>query len=49
MRFKNPNTSRIAKNKISALFDRIVRRNDERARGSIFDVLSELFIEFINY
>lgn len=46
MRFKNPNTSRITKNKISALFDRIVRRSAEHARGSIFDVLSQLFIEF---
>ena len=46
MRFRNPNTSRIAKNKIAALFDRIVRRNAQRARGSIFDILSELFIEF---
>lgn len=46
MRFKSPNTSRITKNKIAALFDRIVRRNAMRARGSIFDILSELFIEF---
>ena len=46
MRFKNPNTSRVAKNKITALFDRIVRRSSEHSRGSIFDILSELFIEF---
>ena len=46
MRFKNPNRSRITKNKIAALFDRIVRRNSERDRGSIFDILTDLFIEF---
>ena len=46
MRFKNPNTSRISKNKIAALFDRIVRRNGQRARGGIFDILSDLFVEF---
>jgi len=46
MRFKNPNRSRITKNKIAALFDRIVRRNSERVRGSIFDILTDLFIEF---
>lgn len=46
MRFKNPNRSRITKNKIAALFDRMVRRNSERDRGSIFDILTDLFIEF---
>lgn len=46
MRFKNPNRSRITKNKIAALFDRIIRRNSERDRGSIFDILTDLFIEF---
>ena len=46
MRFKNPNRSRITKNKIAALFDRIIRRNSERDRGSIFDTLTDLFIEF---
>lgn len=46
MRFKSPNTSRMTKNKIAALFDRIVRRNAQRARGNIFDTLSDLFIEF---
>ena len=46
MRFKNPNTSRIAKNKIFALFNRIVKRSAEHNRGSIFEVLSQLFIEF---
>lgn len=46
MRFKNPNRSRITKNKIAALFDRIVRRNSERDRGSIFDILTDLFIDF---
>ncbi len=46
MRFKNPNRSRITKNKIAALFDRIIRRNSERERGSIFDILTDLFIEF---
>ena len=46
MRFRNPNHSRITKNKIAALFDRIVRRNGEKVRGSIFDILTDLFIEF---
>ena len=46
MRFKNPNRSRITKNKIAALFDRIIRRNSERDRGGIFDILTDLFIEF---
>ena len=46
MRFKNPNTSRIAKNKISALFNRIVTKTAERDKASIFDILSELFVQF---
>ncbi len=46
MRFKNPNRSRLTKNKIAALFDRIIRRNSERDRSSIFDILTDLFIEF---
>ena len=50
MRFKLPNSSKIAKNKISFLFERIVRRSsNNNSSPYITEILTDLFNAFKNF